>query len=129
MARFQDFAYDDFAGAEIARLEELRVQALETRIEADLQRGLSGELVGELEELVQHEPLRERPVVQLMHALYRAGRQAEAFCERSNDSGTGSARNSGSSLPPSCAGSRSRSWCTTPASSRPRSPAPPSKRS
>ena len=75
----QDFAYDDFAGAEIARLEELRVQALETRIEADLQRGLSGELVGELEELVQHEPLRERPVFQLMHALYRAGRQAEAL--------------------------------------------------
>ena len=55
------------------------MQALETRIEADLQRGLSGELVGELEELVQHEPLRERPVAQLMHALYRAGRQAEAL--------------------------------------------------
>jgi basic membrane lipoprotein Med (substrate-binding protein (PBP1-ABC) superfamily)/DNA-binding SARP family transcriptional activator len=75
----QDFAYDDFAGAEIARLEDLRLQALETRIEADLQRGLSGELVGELEELVQREPLRERPLVQLMHALYRAGRHAEAL--------------------------------------------------
>ena len=78
-AALQDFAYDDFAATEIARLEELRVQALETRIEADLKRGVSGELVVELEELVQQHPLRERCVVQLMHALYRAGRQAEAL--------------------------------------------------
>jgi basic membrane lipoprotein Med (substrate-binding protein (PBP1-ABC) superfamily)/DNA-binding SARP family transcriptional activator len=75
----QDFAYDDFARAEIARLEELRASALETRIDADLQRGLCGELVGELEELVQRNPFSERPVIQLMHALYRAGRQAEAL--------------------------------------------------
>jgi len=41
----QDFAFDDFASAEIARLEELRLQAIEMRIDADLRRGLSGELV------------------------------------------------------------------------------------
>ena len=75
----QDFAFDDFASAEIARLEELRLQAVETRIEADLRRGLAGELVVELETLVYQHPLREGPVVQLMHALYRAGRQAEAL--------------------------------------------------
>lgn len=75
----QDFAFDDFANAEIARLEELRLQAVETRIEADLRRGLAGELVVELETLVYQHPLREGPVVQLMHALYRAGRQAEAL--------------------------------------------------
>ena len=49
------------------------------RIEADLRRGLASELVGELETLSQQHPLRERPVAQLMHALYRAGRQAEAL--------------------------------------------------
>ncbi len=75
----QEFAYDDFARPEIARLEELRVQAIETRVDADLRRGLSGELVVELENLVYQHPLRERPTGQLMHALYRAGRQAEAL--------------------------------------------------
>jgi basic membrane lipoprotein Med (substrate-binding protein (PBP1-ABC) superfamily)/DNA-binding SARP family transcriptional activator len=78
-AALQDFAYDDFARAEIARLESLRVEAVELRIDADLRLGLSGELVGELEGLVHQHPLRERPVTQLMHALYRAGRQAEAL--------------------------------------------------
>jgi basic membrane lipoprotein Med (substrate-binding protein (PBP1-ABC) superfamily)/DNA-binding SARP family transcriptional activator len=75
----QDFAFDAFASAEIARLDELRLQAVETRIEADLRRGLAGQLIGELERLVYEHPLREGPVVQLMHALYRAGRQAEAL--------------------------------------------------
>ena len=75
----QDFAYDEFARAEISRLEELRLDAMETRIEADLSCGLASELVGELEMIVQAHPLRERPVAQLMRALYRAGRQAEAL--------------------------------------------------
>jgi len=75
----QDFAFDDFARTEIARLDELRLQAVEMRIDADLRRGLSRELVVELETLVYQHPLREGPVVQLMHALYRAGRQADAL--------------------------------------------------
>ena len=75
----QDFTYDEFARADIARLEELRLDAVETRVEADLRRGLASELVGELETLSQQHPLRERPVAQLMHALYRSGRQAEAL--------------------------------------------------
>jgi predicted ATPase/DNA-binding SARP family transcriptional activator len=74
-----DFAYEPFAQAEIARLEELRLQALETRIEVELALGRDGDLVGELEALVAEEPLRERLRGHLMLALYRAGRQAEAL--------------------------------------------------
>ena len=69
----QDFAYDDFAGTEITRLAELRLNAVEDRIEADLHRGLTGELVGELKTFQQENPLRERPVGQLMLVLYRPG--------------------------------------------------------
>ena len=75
----QDFAYDDFAQAEITRLEELRLGAAEDAIEADLRSGLAGELIGELEPLHERNPLRERPVGQLMLALYRAGRSADAL--------------------------------------------------
>jgi DNA-binding SARP family transcriptional activator len=64
---------------EAARLEEQRVAALEQRIEADLASGRSSELVAELESLVAEHPLREPFRVQLMLALYRAGRQAEAL--------------------------------------------------
>ena len=74
-----DFAYAPFAQGEIARLEELRVLALEERLEADLACGRSAELVGELEALVGAHPLRERLRGQLMRALYRSGRQAEAL--------------------------------------------------
>ncbi len=74
-----DFAYEAFAQAEIARLEELRVTALEERIEADLALGRHAGLVGELEALVTEHPLRERLRAQLMLALYRSGRQAEAL--------------------------------------------------
>ncbi len=74
-----DFAYEPFAQAEIARLEELRFVAGEERIEADLALGRHAELVGELEALVAESPLRERPRAQLMLALYRSGRQAEAL--------------------------------------------------
>jgi DNA-binding SARP family transcriptional activator/WD40 repeat protein len=65
--------------AEIKRLGEMRVTATETRIEADLALGRAGELVPELESLVRDYPLRERFWGQLMLALYRSGRQAEAL--------------------------------------------------
>jgi YVTN family beta-propeller protein len=74
-----DFAPEPFAQNEIARLEELRLAALEERIEADLALGRHGELIPELEALVRANPLRERLRAQLMLALYRAGRQAEAL--------------------------------------------------
>lgn len=64
---------------EAHRLEELRDAVLEERIQADLADGLHGELVSELEELVARDPLRERLRGQLMIALYRSGRQAEAL--------------------------------------------------
>jgi DNA-binding SARP family transcriptional activator/energy-coupling factor transporter ATP-binding protein EcfA2 len=73
-----DLAYDSFAQPAIGRLEELRLTALERRIDADLQLGRNGTLVGELEELVGVHPLREQFRAQLMLALYRGGRQAEA---------------------------------------------------
>src|SRR5947209_10829049 len=76
-----DFAYEPFAQAEIARLEELQLVALESRIETDRALGRSSELVGELEALVARHPLRERLRGQLMLALYRSGRQAEALDE------------------------------------------------
>jgi DNA-binding SARP family transcriptional activator len=65
--------------AEVARLEEARLAALEQRIEADLGCGRHAELVGELEGLVAAEPLRECFRAQLMVALYRSGRRAEAL--------------------------------------------------
>ena len=74
-----DFLYEPFAQTEIARLEELRTVTLEERIEADLALGRHAELVAELEALVAAQPLRERPRAQLMLALYRSGRQADAL--------------------------------------------------
>jgi DNA-binding SARP family transcriptional activator len=74
-----DLAYEPFARAEIARLEELRWAALEQRIDADLADGRHPELVGELKALIAEHPLRERLRSQLMLALYRSGRQAEAL--------------------------------------------------
>jgi len=73
-----DFTYELFAQAEIARLEQLRWDALELRVDADLALG-RGDLVAELEGLVASEPLRERLRAQLMLALYRDGRQADAL--------------------------------------------------
>jgi YVTN family beta-propeller protein len=74
-----EFAHDSFAVVDIARLNELRLSALEERIEADLAAGRSAELVAELEALIAAQPLRERLRGQLMLALYRCGRQAEAL--------------------------------------------------
>jgi DNA-binding SARP family transcriptional activator len=74
-----DFAYESFAQGEITRLEELRRGALEEQVDADLALGRHAELVGELESLVAAEPLRERLRGQLMLALYRSGRQADAL--------------------------------------------------
>ena len=76
---FEEFTYESFAQAEIARLEELRLEAVELRIDADLQRGLSRELISELESLVRQHPLQERLTGQLMLALYRSSRQADAL--------------------------------------------------
>jgi YVTN family beta-propeller protein len=74
-----DFAYEPFAQSEIARLEEARLAVLENRIDADLALGEHARLVGELEALVREHPLRERLRGQLMLALYRSGRQADAL--------------------------------------------------
>jgi DNA-binding SARP family transcriptional activator len=74
-----EFAYQRFAQTEIDRLEELRLVCLEGRIEADFAGGRHTALVGELEGLVAEYPLRERLRAQLMLALYRSGRQAEAL--------------------------------------------------
>src|SRR5215211_359091 len=78
-AALADLLYEPFAATESERLEERRLMALEDRIEADLALGRSGELVPELEALVREHPLRERLLGQLMLALYRSGRQAEAL--------------------------------------------------
>lgn len=74
-----EFGRDLFAQAAIARLEDLRLGALEDRIDVDLALGRQSEIVGELEGLVADHPLRERLHGQLMLALYRTGRQAEAL--------------------------------------------------
>ena len=73
-----DFVFDPFAQAEAARLEDLRLAAIEDCIEADLALGRHAQAVPELEHLITEHPLRERPAGQLMIALYRSGRQAEA---------------------------------------------------
>ncbi|HUG32365.1 MAG TPA: BTAD domain-containing putative transcriptional regulator [Acidimicrobiia bacterium] len=65
--------------AEIRRLEELRLEAVELRIDAELTSGLHGGLVAESEALAEEYPMRERFRAQHMLALYRSGRQAEAL--------------------------------------------------
>jgi DNA-binding SARP family transcriptional activator len=74
-----EFAYEDFAQAAIARLEELRLSVVEERIDGELALERHSELIGELEALVAEHPLRERLRGQLMLALYRSGRQADAL--------------------------------------------------
>jgi predicted ATPase/DNA-binding SARP family transcriptional activator len=74
-----DVAYEPFAQAEAARLDESRLAALEARIAADLERGHHASLVGELDALVAGNPHRESLQAQRMLALYRSGRQADAL--------------------------------------------------
>ena len=74
-----DLAGEEFTQGEIRRLEELRLDALEERIAADIELGLHREVIGELETLAARTPLRERVCALRMLALYRSGRQAEAL--------------------------------------------------
>jgi DNA-binding SARP family transcriptional activator len=74
-----DLAAEGILTPSASRLNELRLVALERRIEADLACNRHAELVGELEVLIAEEPLRERPWAFLMLALYRSGRQADAL--------------------------------------------------
>jgi DNA-binding SARP family transcriptional activator/tetratricopeptide (TPR) repeat protein len=74
-----DFVYEPFAQAEIARLTDLRIAALEELVEAKLALGRHAEVVGVLEPLIGEHPYRERLRGQLMLALYRCERQAEAL--------------------------------------------------
>ncbi len=74
-----DLGFEAFAQQEIGRLEELRLAALEDRVDAELEAGRHSDLIGELEAFADEHPLRERLRSQLMLALYRSGRQAEAL--------------------------------------------------
>ena len=78
-APLSDFAYETFVQAEVARLEALRLLAVEERVDAELALGRGPELVPELEALVADRPFQERPRGQLMLALYRAGRSGDAL--------------------------------------------------
>lgn len=75
----EDLAFEQGLAGDIARLEELHLTVLENRIDADLEAGNEAGLVGELEALIAEHPLRERLRGQLILALYRSGRQAEAL--------------------------------------------------
>jgi YVTN family beta-propeller protein len=74
-----DLAYEPFAQGDVARLEEARLGAIEDRVDADLMLGRHRDVVGELEGLVSLYPHRERLLGQLMLALYRSGRHADAL--------------------------------------------------
>jgi WD40 repeat protein/DNA-binding SARP family transcriptional activator len=78
-APLADVAEEPFAGAEIRRLEELHLRALELAIDAELAAGRHAEVIAQLEALIAQEPLRERFHAQRMLALYRDGRQSEAL--------------------------------------------------
>jgi predicted ATPase/DNA-binding SARP family transcriptional activator len=74
-----DLSYEPFAQVEIARLEDLRAATLEQLIEAKLALGRHAEVIGQLEALIDEHPFRERLRAQLMLALYRTDRQADAL--------------------------------------------------
>ncbi len=76
---FEDVLHEDAVSSEVARLNELRLAALEDRLDADLALGRAGELIAELQALIAEQPFREGLRAKLMLALYRAGRQADAL--------------------------------------------------
>jgi DNA-binding SARP family transcriptional activator len=76
---FEDVLHEDAVSSEVARLDELRLKAVEDRLDADLALGRAGEVIPQLEMLVAENPFREHLRAKLMVALYRAGRQAEAL--------------------------------------------------
>ena len=78
-APLADVAFKSFARSEVERLDEERLETLTDRIDCELALGRHRELVPELESLVRRHPLRERFRAQLMLALYRSGRQADAL--------------------------------------------------
>lgn len=86
-AAFAEFADAEWIQPEAIRLDELRVVATETRVEAELRIGHHERVVGPLEALLVDHPLRERFAAQLMLALYRSGRQVEAL-RAAHDFGT-----------------------------------------
>lgn len=106
-----DVATEGFALGEIARLTELHLSATEDRIEAGLALGRHGELAAVLEPLVAANPLRERVRGQLMLALYRCGRQADAL-RSYREAAPRWSRILGSSRVPHSGGSKRRSCCS-----------------
>src|SRR5215208_870830 len=78
-APLAELAYEPFAQREVARLDDLRMAALEQLIDAKLALGCHGEVIGQLEALIAEHPYRERLRAQLMLALYRCDRQADAL--------------------------------------------------
>ena len=106
---YADFAYEDFAVGEVERLEELRLEALEDRIGADLALDRHSALVPELTSLIREHPTRERLMEHLMLALYRAGRQADAL-ETFQEARRTLGEELGSIQGRDCRSSRSASW-------------------
>jgi DNA-binding SARP family transcriptional activator len=74
-----EFTYETFAQPAIARLEEIRLATVELRIDAEIALGRHDNVIAELDALITAHPFRERLRIQLMTALYRAGRQADAL--------------------------------------------------
>ena len=129
-AALADVAYEPFAQAAISALHELRITALEQQIETDLALGRHAEVVGRLPALIADHPYRERLRGQLMLALYRCDRQADAL-QAYQDARPSSSKGSASSRASGCASSNARSsrrirrCCRPPASrARPCGPRP-----
>ncbi len=118
-----DVADEPFAGAEIRRLEELRLTAAELAIDADLAAGRHQEVVAEIDALLAENPLRERLHAQRMLALYRCGRQAEALEAYRARARRRWSRRSASSRRRSCSGCTRRSCARTRRSTSSRPPA------
>ena len=107
-----DVPSDLLALREVPRLTEMRLQALETRIEADLHLGGHADVVTELKRLAAAHPLREHLHVLLMLALYRSGREAEALAAY-QDARRELVSASAASQQPSCRSCISGSWLAT----------------